>query len=130
MGFLKLKSTEFVYFNGTSVTGPPLPKPRKGHCLLRYKNTLLLIGGEGGDNLNVNYTSTVWIFRADKNMQYIGNGPSMHFDRCHHSCGIFYSLRHNGNPLVVVADEANQSGTSEYWDFTVPGSQWTKTSKS
>ena len=129
-GDKRLNSTEFVYFNGTSSTGPPLPEPRYGHCLLQHKKTLLLIGGwnENGDE-----TSTVWIFRDGKSIEYIGNGPKMNFVRAYFSCGIFQSSAHNGHPILVVAGGSRlESGskTSEYWDFTVPGSQWKQTSKS
>ena len=125
-GGKNLKSTEFVFSNGTSSTGPPLPEPRAGHCLLKYKETIFLIGGF---NENKDDQSQVWIFR-DEGMKFVGNGPSMNHVRLNHACGIYQSPTHDGNPMIVVAGGNGSPETSEYWQFTVPGSNWKTTSKS
>ena len=121
-----LKSTEIILTNGTLLDGQaPLPEPRAGHCLLQYKNTSFLIGGREGNRGD--RQSTVWIF---KDMKYIGDGPSMNFVRSFFGCGMYHSASHNGNPIIVVAGNNGDDGdTSEFWDFTVPGSKWTRTSK-
>ena len=31
-----LGSTQFIYLNGTTTSGPSLPHPREGHCILEY----------------------------------------------------------------------------------------------
>jgi hypothetical protein len=121
-----LESTEIVYFNGTSSNGPPLPGPRNHHCLLRHKKTLLLIGGYARNSAR---SSTVWIFRADNSIKFIGNGPDMNFVRSGHSCGIYQSSTHDDHPILVVVGGYGSPKSSEYLDFTIPGSMWTVTSK-
>ena len=56
----------------------------------------------------------------------------MIFPRSAHTCGIFYSDRHDGRPVIVTVGSYKGSGQrkSEYWDFTRPGSKWTLSSKS
>ena len=120
-----LDSTEIVLSNGTILNGPPLPEPRKGHCLLQYKNTTFLIGGR---DENRDEQSTVWIFK--EGMKYVGDGPMMTFARRFHACGIYHSSIHDGNPIIVISGGYGSQDTSEFWDFTVPGSKWILTSKS
>ena len=119
-----LDSTEIVLSNGTILNGPPLPEPRYAHCLLQYKNTTFLIGGRDGNDEQ----STVWIFK--EGMKYVGDGPMMTFARGFHACGIYHSSAHDGNPIIVISGGFGSRDTSEFWDFTVPGSKWTLTSKS
>ena len=124
-GDKNLDSTEIVLSNGTILNGPPLPEPRKGHCLLQYKNTTFLIGGYDGI---FDRQSTVWIFK--EGMKYVGDGPMMTFARSYHACGIYHSSIHDGNPIIVISGGYGSEDTSEFWDFTVPGSKWILTSKS
>ena len=123
-GHKRLDSTEIVLSNGTILNGPPLPEPRSYHCLLQYKNTTFLIGGYG----NGDRQSTVWIFK--EGMKYVGDGPMMTFARYDHACGIYHSSAHDGNPIIVISGGLGSRDTSEFWDFTVPGSKWILTSKS
>ena len=83
----------------------------------------------GGTGEGFLFKEGVWIF---KESMYIGDGPSMNFVRISHACGLYQSSIHDGNPMIVVAGSLGGSGrkTSEFWDFTVPGSKWTITSKS
>ena len=73
------------------------------------------------------HQSTVWIFK--EGMKYVGDGPMMTFARGYHACGIYHSSAHDGNPIIVISG-GFESDTSEFWDFTVPGSKWILTSKS
>ena len=62
----------------------------------------------------------------------VTNGPRMKYVRHYHACGIVHSDKFEGRPLLVVAGAYFGDGQdkSEYWDFTVPGSQWQLCSKS
>ena len=119
-----LSSTEFIFLNGTKKDGPSLPQPRSGHCLVQYKGTIILTGGNGGKR-------SIDIYRQVKeNIEEIGNGPDMTNDRRRHGCGIFHSSQHGGRPILVIAGGFRSPTTSEYLDFTVPDSKWQQSSKS
>merc|ERR1712080_703495 len=69
-------------------------------------------------------TSTVWLFNNHADFA-LTNGPRMKYDRYLHACGIVHSDKFEGRPLLVVAgSKFYGNDKSEYWDFTVPGSQW------
>ena len=41
-----LKTTEFIFPNGSKTEGPiELPEPRGGHCMVEYAGTIILMGG-------------------------------------------------------------------------------------
>ena len=119
-----LSSTEFIFLNGTKKDGPSLPQPRSGHCLVQYKGTIILTGGNGGKR-------SIDIYRQVKEkIEEIGNGPDTTNDRWSHGCGIFHSSQHGGRPILVIAGGFSSATTSEHWDFTVPDSKWQLSSKS
>ena len=119
-----LSSTEFIFLNGTKKDGPSLPQPRSGHCLVQYKGTIILTGGNGGKRSIVIYR------QVKEKIEEIGNGPDTTNDRWSHGCGIFHSSQHGGRPILVIAGGYESSTTSDYWDFTVPDSKWQQSSKS
>ena len=65
-------------------------------------------------------------------MKLIGQGPDMIHPRSHHGCGVFNSKEHGGRPVIVTAGSRTGSGssTSEFWDFSHPGSSRGKTAVS
>merc|ERR1711971_1390193 len=79
----------------------------------------------GGWNENDDITSTVWSFNNQEEFT-MTNKPSMKHRRSHHACGIVHSSLHYGRPLLVVAGALFGDGMykREFWDFTIPGSQW------
>merc|ERR1712008_228033 len=107
---------------GTVKQGKPLPEPRYGHCLVEYQGQIISTGGADG---NADYTSTVWSFNNHEEFT-MTNKPSMIYKRHYHACGIVQSSLHDGRPLLVVAGASFGDGMdkSEYFDFTIPGSQW------
>ena len=109
---------------GTTKDGPSLPQPRSGHCLVQYKGTIILTGGNGGKRSIVIYR------QVKEKIEEIGNGPDTTNDRWSHGCGIFHSSQHGGRPILVIAGGTESSTTSDYWDFTVPDSKWQQSSKS
>jgi len=121
-----LKSTETMYLNGSSITGPSLPQPRVGHCMVQYKDTVYIVGGE---DENYRPQSTVWLFNVKDGIRFIGSGPQMNHGRADQACGIYHRLDHGGKPLMVVAGGQGSSFTSETWDFSSPGSNWTLSTK-
>ena len=41
------KTTEMIYLNGSKTEGPiELPEPRYGHCMVKYGDIIILMGGE------------------------------------------------------------------------------------
>ena len=122
-----MKTTEIIFPNGNVANGPVnLPETRAGHCLLENSGTVISIGGYDRYMIPT-FTSTVWMFDANNNFN-LTVGPSMRIGRNHHACGIFQSSAHSGRPLVVAAGgrgtEEGTPRTSEFWDFTMPGSEW------
>jgi len=121
-GINTLKTSEIVFLNGTVKQGKPLPEPRYEHCLVEYQGQIISTGGydENGDS-----TSTVWSFNNHEEFT-MTNKPSMIYKRAWHACGIVHSSLHDGRPLLVVAGAFIGDGMdkSEFWDFTIPGSQW------
>jgi len=117
-----LKTSEIVFLNRTKKQGKPLPEPRSGHCLVEYQGQIISTGGIDG---NDDRTSTVWSFNNHEEFT-MTNKPSMIHRRALHACGIVHSSLHDGRPLLVVAGAYQGSGRdkSEFWDFSVPGSQW------
>jgi hypothetical protein len=116
-----LKTSEIVFLNGTVKQGKPLPEPREGHCLVEYQGQIISTGGYDGHD----YTSTVWSFNNHEEFT-MTNKPSMKHKRMSPACGIVHSSLHDGRPLLVVAGAWTGDGEdkSEFWDFTLPGSQW------
>ena len=124
-------TTEIALLDGTIKDGPLLPEPRQNHCLIRYKSTIFLIGGQKRGVYDEvtglpKSTSTVWIFDAKEELKFVGYGPNMTNERGNVACGLFYSNHHGGRPVIVAASSAS----SEYWDITLPGSKWKECSKS
>ena len=75
-------------------------------------------------------------FGPRNEISQIGNGPNLNYGRNLHACGIFVSNEHGGRPLLVVAGSGNfgpdgsrSSRTTEYWDFSIPGTKWELSSK-
>jgi len=121
-----LKTSELIHINGTVKQGKLLPEPRSGHCMVEYQGEIISTGGEDG---NYDDTSDVWSFNNHVEFT-LTNKPSMKQARHHHGCGIVHSIQHQDRPLLVVAGGYGDGiDKSEYWDFTLPGSQWQFCSK-
>jgi len=121
----KLKTSEIILINGTVKQGKSLPEPRFAHCMVEYQGQIISTGGVHGNDI----TSDVWSFNNHVEFT-LTNKPSMKHKRQKHACGIVHSIQHQGRPLLVVAGSDGRDGdSSEYWDFTLPGSQWQLCSK-
>ena len=86
-----------------------------------------------GEELHDDATSNVWQFNPANNFAK-ADGAAMKKKRYGHGCGIVHSIHHGSRPLLVVAGSgsagATGAKTSDYWDFTVPGSTWQLCSRS
>ena len=127
-GFPPSATTEFIFLNGSKIAGPQLPTEISGQCVVHYKNIAFFLGGRNRDRTA---ESTVRIINVKDGFRYIGEGPNMNHHRFGHACGIFKSEQHGYRPVIVVAGGFGGDGTqsSEYWDFTMPGSKWELCSK-
>ena len=130
-GTNNLKTTEKVFLNKTKQVGTPLPAARYAHCLVKFDDKVFSTGGQ---DENKAATSNVWQFNPADNFAK-ADRPEMKNTRGDHGCGIIHSIHHGSRPLLVVAGSdhrgsANGFKSSEFWDFTVPGSTWQLCSKS
>ena len=94
--------------------------------MVSYKDIVFLIGGHTG----YSELPTVLIYSTKDGPEYTINGPDMNVRRRNHACGIMLSEIHDDRPLLVASggyDDASRN--SEFWDFTVPGTKWMRTSK-
>ena len=123
----ELETSELIYFNGTKKKGKSLPDLRYAHCMVEYHGQIISTGGINRRGP----TKSVWSFNNHVEFTFT-NMSSMNYARFWHGCGIVHSIHHELRPLLVVAGSTRGSGQykSEYWDFTVPGSQWQVCSKS
>ena len=132
-----LETTEIIYVNGTVTPGPTLGFWAFGHCLVEHEGTIYLLGGKQ----NGVESNATWIYNATHNFD-VKEGASMKQQRIYSACGIMqHSNAHSGRPLIVIVGSKDviqnpnvkncmhSSRTSEYWDFTVPGSTWQYSSK-
>merc|ERR1719334_1469707 len=90
--------------------------------MVEYQGEIISTGGYDGNAVS---TSDVWAFNNHVEFT-LTNKPRMKHSRARHACGIVHSMHHQGRPLLVVVGSwlGIGSNKSEYWDFTLPGSQW------
>jgi len=120
-----LKSNLIVSTDGSVQKGGELPEPRNGHCLVEYQGQIISTGGGAfGKEF-----SNVWMFNNKEEFSLVKE-TQMKQKRYNHGCGIFYSNKHDGRPLLVVAGGwTDGERSSEFWDFTKPGAKWELTSQ-
>ena len=114
--------------NGPLATS--LPAARYAHFMVNFEGKIISTGGADENN---DPTSNVWQFNPANNFAK-ADGAAMKKKRYGHGCGIVHSIHHGSRPLLVVAGSgsagATGAKTSDYWDFTVPGSTWQLCSRS
>ena len=119
-----------VFLNGTVKQAKPLPEARYGHCIVKYHDQIILMGGK---NEKDDETSTVWSFNNQDEFA-VTIEPNMTHPRSDHVCAIFNSDTHGGRPVVVVVgyvwSKEIAVWETEIWDFTVAGSKWENHRKS
>ena len=105
----------------TSETGPDLPMPLFGHCLVPIPDgNYMIIGGYTSDQTSLfDETDETFIFHAQN--QSWTSGPSLNLGRYYHSCGVL------DNTVVVVGGFKyyNALQTVELLDLSNPIS-WTE----
>ena len=117
-----LKSTDFIFLNGTVKKGQDLPEGRWGHCMVDLRDGRFMI--IGGVNKERGIEKTVLIYNSSNaSFTY---GPSSREVRYHHACTLFQSPKHNQRwvVLVVGGEEKREVATSEVLDFTAPNAVW------
>ena len=119
-GSNRLTTTEFLT-RSSSNEGVNLPKARYGHCIVQDGEKIFMIGGYDGDKRQ----SSVWQFDVNNDFSQT-DVKSMNHTRWRHACGIFHSAAHSGRPVIVAAGSLSGDGvdSSEFWDYTQPGSKW------
>ena len=115
-----LSTTQLVYSNGTVESGPFLPKPKKGHCMVTmHDGRIILIGGD----LNDGEDGTRDVFIYDPVTEKFTTGPSTKENRWVSACVLFRSPAH-GNRPVVAAISGSRVSSAEIFDYTV-ATDWT-----
>ena len=94
-------SSEFVSINGATESGPELPVPLYGHCLLPITNTtVFIIGGKSSvDSMDDGLKST---FYYDFVQNIWNDGPEMIQARNAFGCGSFFSEYHDGKKVFAA----------------------------
>ena len=106
-----MASTEFLYTDGTTQSGPDMPKARHAHCMVTLPSGKVMILGGHGSSL----ARDLFMFDPDDNT--FTSGPSLTYDRVHFACAIFISPQHNNRPVVLAAG-GNFQATAELYDYT------------
>ena len=110
-----LRSTEYVYSNGTVIQGPELPSGIGAHCMVRLEDGRVMILGK------VPNRRAVIIYNSKTNK--FTEAPRLLYGRLYHACTIFKSPMHGGRP-VVISIGGYSGRTSEVLDYTRNGSVW------
>ena len=111
-----LAATEFIYPNGTVGSGPNLPTPREGHCMVTLPDGKVMILGGYYPSLR----KSVSIFNPADNS--FTRGPTMRYDRGNAACTSFNSPMHS-NRLVILVTGGSGQRTAEVLDYT-SSDQW------
>ena len=90
-----VKSTEFVFENGTVIQGPDLPSARDGHCMVDLLDGRIILTG-GSPTWN-----EVLIYHQS-NRSFV-QGPPLLVGRKFHACTMFHSSTHGLQPVILVA---------------------------
>ena len=112
-----LKSTEYIHPNGAVTTGPPLPEPLSGHCIVKLNSTTVLLTGSYTSSMR----DTTLYFNAETSQ--FDNGPRMLHGRFNHGCAVYNSPLHGNRPVAIVAGGSADS-KAEVLDFTLDNPSW------
>ena len=116
-----LYSTEIIAPDGIVTSGPNLPKPRNGHCMVVINDDEFMILGS---KLRPDQYKSTLIYNA--NSGNFRKGPSMIHDRRLAACSMFQSKLHNDRNVVLCAGGNSDRGTAELLDFSQENAQWTE----
>lgn len=109
--FGSFASTEIISADGSVNVGWDLPEPTAHHCMVSMDDgRVAIMGGEYPQK------KKVYLYDPQTPDQF-KDGPSMLFDRFEAGCTLFYSTKHGGRPVILVAGGYDQT-TSEIWDYT------------
>ena len=67
----RVMKTEKIFIDGKIEEGPELPEFRWNHCLVKYNDTVILLGGDGDGN-----KKQVWLLDTKNNFEKT-NGPEL-----------------------------------------------------
>ena len=122
-----LKSTEYLYSNGSVFHGPDLPHGRQAHCMVDLLDgRVMILGGNteknGSGGQQSEMRNEVLIY--DSINQLFTSAPSLMTGRPHHpACALFYSEKHDNRPVVMIVG-GSSPGSYEFLDFTNPSAKW------
>lgn len=109
-GNSNLKSTEYIFSDGTVTNGPNLPTGRYGHCMVTlHDDKVMILGGYPSSNYR-----NVLIFDPKDNS--FTTGPSLRSNKIYGGCAQFLSAKHNNRPVVLAA--GGNTRRAEILDYT------------
>ena len=112
-----LASTEFIYANGTTQSGPNMPVARWEHCMVTlHDGKVMILGSYDPASLHKN------VIIMDPATNSFSSGPSLNYVRRDAGCTLFNSALHNGRPVVLAAG-GYTTDTAEVYDYT-NANQW------
>lgn len=113
----RLATTEFVTTNG-AVNGPTLPEAVYGHCSIKLKESVYLIGGITPSS---SHSNKVWVANSSNGYDFV-QGPSMITNRRRHSCG---TMSIGSKSIIIAAEGYGSSGMLSSVEILDPTSnQW------
>ena len=100
-------------------TGPDLPYPVRGHCIVKVSEETVLLTG-GASNAKTNKRQT-WFYNTFSNWT---RGPNMIEGRERHGCSSFWL---DGEQIIAVSPGYGSSGTGiEFLNLNQENPQWIK----
>ena len=128
--FAKLNTTEFVSFNGTVTTGPPLPSARYKHCMVVLESGKVMLIGGHVESGSLDDNRSVMTFDPDSN-KFNESIPPLIYPALRAGCAVFKSAEHGNRSVVLSVGGTSHTGSkpngnAEVYDYTQPNARWTK----
>jgi len=114
----RLDSTEFITTDG-AVDGPTLPEAVYGHCTVKLKELVYLIGG----STSTGATKNVWVANPSNGYAFV-QGPSLVTGRYYHSC----ETMSIGSKSIIVAVGGYSGPKSSVEILDLDSNQWVEDS--
>ena len=113
----RLSSTEYIYSDGRTEEGPPMPIALSSHSVLKInQSTSFLVGGYVGSS---DYIKKTWYFNGEWS-----KGPDLRIGRSGHSLGIVRDSATFQEYLVVAGGYDGSYNLSDVEILSVNGNAW------
>ena len=120
-----LRSTEFVFSNGTVKQGPNLPNWMIGHCMVKLLDgTVLLMGGKTKEGSRGDDKG--WQYYPKEKTYLYKKLAKRNRGRYYHACAMFHSPKLEDRPILMLAGGLHAGRSVEVLDYTKrrDGAKW------